>query len=69
VSTEKRIRPEYDLTTAVTFLLGGIALGAIMTLLFFPIKPNSSILKSAALQPPAPLFPHERLGQVRSIKR
>jgi hypothetical protein len=57
MSTEKRIRPEYDLPTAVTFLLGGIALGAIMTLLFFPIKPNSSALQSSALEPPAPGFP------------
>jgi hypothetical protein len=35
---ENRTRPQYDVPTAVTFLLGGVALGAILTLLFSPLR-------------------------------
>ena len=31
-------RPEYDLPTAVTFLLAGLTLGAILTVLLAPLK-------------------------------
>jgi len=35
---EYRSRPKYDVPTAVTFLLGGVALGSILTLLFSPLR-------------------------------
>ena len=57
--TEERNHPEYDLPTAVTFLLAGIALGAIVTLLFCPIT-NNSAAPTSALRPPAAPFPGER---------
>ncbi len=38
MQTENQTRTHYDLPTAVTFLLAGIALGAILTLLSSPIS-------------------------------
>jgi len=40
--TETRSRPEYDLPTAVTFLLIGLAVGSLLTRLFAPLTNNSN---------------------------
>jgi len=37
MSIENRPRPEYDFPTAVTFLLAGIAMGAVLAMLFSPL--------------------------------
>jgi hypothetical protein len=37
-----RRRPNYDVPTAVTFLLGGVALGSVLTLLFSPRRADES---------------------------
>jgi hypothetical protein len=44
MSIEKTIRPQYDLPTAVTFLVAGVALGWILTLLLSPLSQKSSRL-------------------------
>jgi hypothetical protein len=38
---ENRTHPKYDLPTAVTFLFSGLALGWILTLVFFASGPES----------------------------
>jgi hypothetical protein len=38
---EHRSHPKYDVPTAVTFLLGGVALGSILTLLFSSLRFSS----------------------------
>jgi uncharacterized membrane protein YciS (DUF1049 family) len=40
--TENTIRPQYDLSTAVTFLFTGLALGWILTRLFSPLPETSA---------------------------
>lgn len=35
--TNAHPRPEYDLPTAVTFMLAGLALGSLLTVLFSPL--------------------------------
>jgi hypothetical protein len=52
--TEKRNRYEYDLPTAVTFLLAGIALGSIVTLCLCPIVDKGATIRAAALQTISP---------------
>ena len=39
---QNKNRPTYDLPTAVTFLLGGLALGWMLTLLLSPLSVRSS---------------------------
>jgi hypothetical protein len=39
--------PDYDFPTAVTFLFAGLAIGTILTLLFFPLSGSSEELSSA----------------------
>jgi len=34
-------RPQYDLSTAVTFMLAGLALGSVLTVLFSPLTDGS----------------------------
>ena len=53
---KKRIRPEYDLPTALRFLLSGIALGAVAILLFCLITDNTDVNRSSVLKPPAPVL-------------
>jgi hypothetical protein len=36
-------RPRYDLPTAVTFMLAGLALGSILTVLFSPLTDECAI--------------------------
>ena len=36
--TETRSRPEYDLPTAVTFLIFGLAIGSVLARLFAPLR-------------------------------
>jgi hypothetical protein len=36
--TNSQARPDYDVPTAVTFLFAGLALGAILTVLFSPLR-------------------------------
>ena len=42
MALEKQMRPDYDLPTAVTFLLVGLALGSILATLFSPVKEISA---------------------------
>lgn len=51
--TENKIRPQYDLPTAVTFLVGGMALGWILTLLLSPLPRKSS--RTRTLSRPSPV--------------
>jgi hypothetical protein len=37
MTSKSGIRPQYDLPTAVTFMLAGLALGSILTVLFSPL--------------------------------
>lgn len=41
MSMENRTRLEYDFPTAVTFLLAGVAVGAVLAMLFSPLGENS----------------------------
>jgi len=50
MSTENRTRPAYDVPTAITFLLGGIGLGAILTLLFSPLRAETGALRTSKLE-------------------
>lgn len=40
-------RPKYDLPTAVTFLLAGLTLGAVLTVLLAPLKNEREVLRSS----------------------
>lgn len=42
MSIENRSRPEYDFPTAVTFLLAGVALGAVLAMVFSPWSNSQS---------------------------
>ncbi len=44
---ETSTRMEYDLPTAVTFLLAGLALGATLVVLFSPLKEKSDTIQWA----------------------
>jgi hypothetical protein len=44
-------RPEYDAPTAVTFLLAGIAAGALLTFIFSPLALNSKLVLRSKLRP------------------
>jgi|HubBroStandDraft_6_1064221.scaffolds.fasta_scaffold2265848_2 hypothetical protein len=39
-------RPQYDFSTAVTFLIAGLGLGSVLTLLFSSRRDPSSLLPS-----------------------
>ena len=39
-------RPQYDFPTAVTFLIAGLGLGSVLTLLFSSQRDRSSLLSS-----------------------
>jgi hypothetical protein len=54
MATQSRTRPEYDLPTAVTFMFAGIAVGAILTALFFPLTDICAAIRSPVLPPPSP---------------
>ncbi len=55
---ENRIHPQYDIPTAITFLLAGIALGTILTFLFSPLRIDSDAVRLAAEQSESnPLLP------------
>lgn len=55
--TEKRNRNEYDLPTAVTFLLAGIALGWMVTLFLCPTADKAAAIRAAAPQAAGPPLP------------
>lgn len=47
--------PEYDIPTAVTFLIAGLGIGSVIALLFSErAKPHSSPLTSAVPRPSLP---------------
>jgi hypothetical protein len=48
---ETPTRIEYDLPTAVTFLLAGLALGATLVVLFSPRQENSDTIRWATNPP------------------
>jgi hypothetical protein len=39
--------PKYDLPTAVTFLVAGLALGAMMAVIFSPPQDGSAVVRSS----------------------
>ena len=43
--------PEYDLSTSITFLLAGIALGAFLTFIFSPLALDSKFVRPAKMRP------------------
>jgi hypothetical protein len=43
--------PEYDLATAVTFLLAGIALGALLAFAFSPLALDSKFVRRSKMRP------------------
>jgi len=43
--------PEYDISTSVTFLLAGIALGAFLTFIFSPLAFDSKFVRRSKLRP------------------
>ena len=43
--------PEYDLSTSVTFLLAGIALGALLTFIFSPLALDSKFVQRSKMRP------------------
>jgi hypothetical protein len=45
--TNIRTRPEYDIPTAVTFLLAGLALGAMLSVVLSPLRENSRVARSS----------------------
>jgi hypothetical protein len=45
-------RPEYDLPTAVTFLLAGIALGTLLAFIFSPLAVDTKIARRSKKQRP-----------------
>jgi hypothetical protein len=52
--TNTPIRPDYDVPTAVTFLFAGLALGAILTVLFSPLR-NDTVARASKRQPRRPV--------------
>ena len=51
--TETRNRPEYDLPTAVTFMIAGLALGAMLAALFSPLREDAAVVRSSRAWAPA----------------
>jgi hypothetical protein len=49
--TKKNARTQYDLPTAVTFLVAGLAVGWLLTALFSPLPENSSHYRSVSQRP------------------
>jgi uncharacterized membrane protein YciS (DUF1049 family) len=48
MATKKNARTQYDLPTAVTFLVAGLAVGWLLTALFSPSAENSSHYQSVS---------------------
>jgi hypothetical protein len=48
---ENSNRTKYDLPTAVTFLLAGLALGATLVVILSPLKENSDTVRSSKNRP------------------
>ena len=51
MATKTHTSPEYDLSTSVTFLLAGIALGAFLTFIFSPLALDSKCVRRSKLRP------------------
>ena len=51
MAIQTHTRPEYDLSTAVTFLLAGIALGALLTFIFSPLALDSKLVPRSKVRP------------------
>ena len=43
MANQIKTRPQYDLPTAVTFLLAGLALGTVVAVVFSPLKEKSEL--------------------------
>jgi hypothetical protein len=52
--TDNHPRPEYDIPTAVTFLLAGLALGAMLSVVLSPLRDNAAVVQSSTVEMPAP---------------
>lgn len=61
MATEYGTRPQYDLPTAITFLLGGVALGVILTFLFSPLSVDSAAKRLTSSQPDDTPIPAESM--------
>jgi hypothetical protein len=48
VSNIMRNRPQYDLPTAVTFLIAGLGIGSLLAILFSPRSDGPAVLPSSA---------------------
>jgi hypothetical protein len=53
MQNEIRNRPEYDVPTAVTFLIAGVALGAMLAGLFWPLRDDAAVVRSSTAWTPA----------------
>lgn len=51
MAIKTRTLPEYDLSTAVTFLLAGIALGALLAFVFSPLALDSRFVQRSKMRP------------------
>jgi len=49
------LRPQYDLPTAVTFLMAGLGIGSLLAILFCPRDPRPVLVPNSAIRHASPL--------------
>jgi len=47
-------RPQYDLATAVTFLMAGLGIGSLLAMLFSPRDPRPALISNSASRHASP---------------